>query len=194
MLRVLMVAASIVIAAECVAGPHDRDPAPSSTAGAAAGATAGAAAGAGARADAGAVVEAPATATASNDGVSVGGANLGVTTRVRALGVNVPGHAPATSVERCHESRGSIGALGAGSGGKVSINEKCMAFEQCMAVVRIYLDIGRHDLVVSQLAREECGGVESPTTYETPVETATPIELPQCEEHYARVFEACQSK
>lgn len=106
------------------------------------------------------------------------------------LAISLPGHSSAAPVANCHESNGSRGALGIGSGGKTRINAECQAefeadrtdrreFEQCMAIATAFAAFGHNDAALAQAAR--CGGVDVPPTDDN-------------RERVRRAFEAAQSK
>ena len=113
-----------------------------------------------------------APATASNDGVHL---------QTLALGLGVPS-APSVALE-CMETTPMTSVLGGARGGRVSINAKCQAFRQCLAVAKLYADMSRQDLAVEQLAKPECGGVEP-----------KPVEAVSCAEHADRALQECARK
>lgn len=168
------------------------EPDPRAVADADAAAKAAAAAKAQAEAEAAAIAkqqqEAAATASASN-----GGNTQGVQIRTRALGLDLPGHAGAPAVDGCHESRGSVGALGAGSGGRVRINAECAKREACLEIARMYLDAGQGVLFVAQLATPECGGVPG-ATYTPPVMAQPEDPSPATRAYIEEVFKRTQRK
>lgn len=130
-------------------------------------------------ADASADAAADADARAASDSTSGAAAEAAAAQRQRAssssggnafstsndvLALDLPGHAGATEVVTdCTVSRGSLGALGIGSGGRVKIDEACAAHVRCLENVATLERLGQRPLAVQLAAR--CAGLELPAGY-----------------------------
>lgn len=117
-------------------GPHDtpkrhqRPATPRTTA------SADLAADADARADAASSASSEALATAAQKQLAhaASGGNV-LSTSSDVLALDLPGHEAATAVTGCQVSRGSLGFLGAGSGGRIKFDAGCVAHVRCLETV-----------------------------------------------------------
>lgn len=134
--------------------------------------------------------------------VDVGGSSSGgnvLSTATDMLALDIPGHAAATAVDGCHVSRGSLGFLGAGSGGRIKFDEDCAAHARCLENVVLLRDLGQRALAVEAAAK--CAGVTIPAGYvlepvppAVPVTTSGPDPRYVTQEQLRRAFEASQGK
>jgi hypothetical protein len=129
------------------------------------------------------VGEGGSAASLSGSGANSGGNSTEFSNH--SLGLTLPGFAGATGVEACHESRGSLGAFGVGSGGRTRINSTCADREHCLALADRLASWGQVPMAVAQL--QTCGGVEGSVVTKAPEAAVTKEEL-------RRAFEAAQKK
>jgi hypothetical protein len=122
---------------------------------------------------------------------STGGVGMDVGFESDMLALDLPGFGEAPTVTDCHVSRGSLGFLGAGSGGKVSIDASCLKHRQCMERVSTLERLGQTRLAV-EMTLTECGVKELPPgfVYEEP----PPKDIYVTQEQLERAFNTATGK
>lgn len=145
--------------------------------------------------DAASAAEAAASSAQEQVASSASGGNSFATSS-DVLALELPGHAGATAVDDCHVSRGSLGAFGIGSGGRVKFDDACVAHVRCLETAAALERLGHVDAAARVVVA--CAGVELPADVLEPVApvVAVPVEVPLyvTEEQLRRAFEASQSK
>lgn len=142
--------------------------------------------------DSASTADAAASSTQEQLANSASGGNS-FSTSSDVLALELPGHAGATAVDECHVSRGSLGALGIGSGGRVKFDEECVAHVRCLETAAVLERLGRADAAARVVVH--CAGVQLPADLlGTPPQPAGPDPVYVTREEFERAWSELVAK